>query len=199
MKTSLFIVTFFILGIIIGKQGWLNGIMDSKLSSYVLYGLMFLVGISMGIDKNAFKLIVKASWKVFFVPLAIIIGSLLGSALISLFLNKISCLDALTVGSGFGYYSLSSIMISEIRGEELGTIALLSNLIREIITLLFTPVLIWTFGTLAPIAAGGATAMDTTLPVITKFSGKEYAAIAVFSGTILTLLVPVLESLLLSL
>ena len=40
-------------------------------------------------------------------------------------------------GSGFGYYSLSSIFITEYKGAELGTIALLSNISREIITLLF--------------------------------------------------------------
>jgi uncharacterized membrane protein YbjE (DUF340 family) len=32
--------------------------------------------------------------------------------------------------------------------------------------------------------------MDTTLPVISRFSGKEYAIIAVFSGIVLTILVP---------
>jgi len=46
------------------------------------------------------------------------------------------------------------------------------------------------FGKLSPIASGGATSMDTTLPVIAKFSGREYAVISVFSGVVLTILVP---------
>jgi len=34
--------------------------------------------------------------------------------------------------------------------------------------------------------------MDTTLPVITKFIGSDYAIISVFSGVVLTILVPFL-------
>lgn len=198
MKTSLFIVLFFIIGILVGWQGWLPDFSDVDTSAYVLYGLMFLVGISIGIDKKSFQLLIKSSWKVFLVPLTVIVGSLIGSVVVAAFITRINFLDSLSVGAGFGYYSLSSIMIGEVRGEELGTIALLANLFRELFTLLLAPALVWSFGKLAPIASGGATAMDTTLPVITKFSGKEYAAISILSGTVLTLLVPLLESLLLS-
>ncbi len=74
----------------------------------------------------------------------------------------------------------------------LTVIALISNISREIFTLLATPFLVKYFGTLAPIASGGATSMDTTLPIITKFLGKEYAIISVFSGVVLTILVPFL-------
>lgn len=58
-------------------------------------------------------------------------------------------------GIGFGYYSLSSIFITEYKGTELGTIALLSNIVREMITLLLSPLLVKVAGPLAPIAAGG--------------------------------------------
>lgn len=199
MKNSLYIVAFFVIGILIGWKKWLPDFSNSEISSYVLYGLMFLVGISMGMDKKSFQLLVKSSWKVFLVPLTVIVGSLIGSAMVAIFVSKINFVDSMSVGAGFGYYSLSSIMISEIRGEELGTIALLANLFREIFTLLLAPILVLWFGKLAPIVSGGATSMDTTLPIITRFSGKEYAAISVLSGTVLTLLVPVIESLLLSL
>jgi len=68
--------------------------------------------------------------------------------------------------------------------------ALISNISREIFTLIATPILVKFFGKLSPIASGGATSMDTTLPVIAKFSGREYAVISVFSGVVLTILVP---------
>jgi len=96
----------------------------------------------------------------------------------------------MAIGSGFGYYSLSSIIISKIRNDTLGVMALLANISREIFTLLAAPLLVRYFGKLAPIASGGATSMDTTLPVIAKYSGKEYAVISVFSGVALTILVP---------
>lgn len=44
--------------------------------------------------------------------------------------------DCMAINSGFAYYSMSSIFITEYRGAELGTIALLVNVIREMITLL---------------------------------------------------------------
>ncbi|MEM4521378.1 MAG: LysO family transporter, partial [Candidatus Bathyarchaeia archaeon] len=42
----------------------------------------------------------------------------------------------------------------------------------------------------APIAIGGATAMDTTLPIITRFCGQDSIIIALTSGFILTLIAP---------
>jgi uncharacterized membrane protein YbjE (DUF340 family) len=63
---------------------------------------------------------------------------------------------------------------------------------------LLTPILVKYFGNLAGIASGGATAMDTTLPVITRYSGKSYAVVAVFSGIVLTILVPFLVTFILT-
>jgi len=76
-------------------------------------------------------------------------------------------------------------------------IALLSNIIREIATLLLAPLLARYLGRLAPVAAGGATAMDTTLPIIVQVSGEEYGVMAIVSGVLLTTAVPVLVTLLL--
>ena len=74
----------------------------------------------------------------------------------------------------------------------MGTLALTANIIREIITLLGAPLLVCWFGKLAPICAGGATTMDTTLPVITRFSGKEFVVISIFHGFIVDFSVPFL-------
>jgi uncharacterized membrane protein YbjE (DUF340 family) len=98
----------------------------------------------------------------------------------------------MAVGAGFGYYSLSGILIAEISGEELGVVALLANIFREVLTLTLAPLLVKWFGKYAVIASGGATAMDTTLPVVVRYSGKEMAVVAVFSGLVLSILVPVL-------
>jgi uncharacterized membrane protein YbjE (DUF340 family) len=71
-------------------------------------------------------------------------------------------------------------------------IALLSNVMRELATILMAPLLARHFGKLAPIASGGATSMDTTLPIITRCVGAEYAMVSVFSGIVLTVLAPIL-------
>ena len=126
------------------------------------------------------------------VPLSVVIGTLLGIGLTSLLITELSIMDSFAIGAGFGYYSLSSVLITQISGETLGVLSLLTNLIREVGTILFAPLLVKVFGKLAPIASGGATSMDTTLPVIQKYSGSNYAVTAVINGLILSFLVPIL-------
>lgn len=198
MKGSLIILAFFTVGLIGGIFNvfpeWL---LNDNLTMYALFVLMFLVGVSIGSDKGAFYVLRKMNLKILLVPLLVVVGSLAGSAITSLLLHDINVQEAMAVGAGFGYYSLSSIFISEISGQELGVIALLSNIFREILTLLTVPFLVRYFGKLAGIATGGATAMDTTLPIIVKFTGKDYGIIAIFSGIILTILVPILVTIIL--
>src|SRR6056297_395271 len=200
MRATIYILLFFTLGLLLSWQGLLPGhLLKNDYSVYALYLLMFLVGISIGADSSAFKIIKQVKLKILLVPLATIAGTFLGMILIMPFLAEISFTDLQAIGAGYGYYSLSSIIIAEMRTETLGVIALMANVIREILTLIFTPLLASKAGKLAPIVAGGATSMDTTLPVITKYAGKEYAVISVFHGTVLTILVPVIVSLFLTL
>ena len=193
MRGSLIIVAFFIAGLLLARWGWIpSSLSEGDVSIWALYALMFLVGISIGSDTQALKAIRGQHWKILWVPVATWAGTLAGTALASLLLPSRSLADCLAVGSGFGYYSLSSIFITEYRGAELGTIALAANIIREIITLLGAPLLVCWFGKLAPICTGGATTMDTTLPVITRFSGKEFVVISIFHGFIVDFSVPFL-------
>lgn len=198
MKGSLIILGFFLLGC---TTAYINShyvsvlpniILENDFSIYILYGLMFLVGLNIGYDKNMLNTLKATRPHIILVPLATLIGTLGGCALISLVIPKYDAFECMAVGSGFGYYSLSSIFITEYKGAELGTIALVSNIIRELFTLLMAPVLVLYFGKLAPIASGGATTMDTTLPVITQYSGTEFVLIAIFHGITLDLCVPFL-------
>ena len=199
MKSSLFIVGFFILGILLSIYSLVpDFFLESDISTYVLYILMFFVGISIGTDKDVLKILKGVKLKIILVPLSVITGTFIGIGFVSVFIPDISLKESLAVGAGFAYYSLSSIIITQLNSDILGVIALLSNIFREVITLLMTPFLVKYFGKLAPIASGGATSMDTTLPIIAKFTGKEYAIIAVFSGVILTILVPFLVTFILT-
>lgn len=193
MKGSLIIVGFFVLGIIFGLAGWLN--VDSfsfDVSFIALALLMFCVGIGVGSDFSALKSLRSQKAGLLLLPLVTIIGTLGGCAVVSLFIPGRSMTDVLAVGSGFGYYSLSSIFITEYRGAELGTVALLANISREIVTLLGAPILYKLFGPLAPISSGGATSMDTTLPIITSISGKEFVVLSIYHGFVVDFSVPFL-------
>ena len=193
MKGSIIIVSFFILGVILSYSDWIpQSVIENDITIYILYLLMFFVGISVGSDRTVFSAVKQQGFKIFILPIGTIIGTLAGSAITGLLYGGGSLTDCLAVASGFGYYSLSSIFITEFKGAELGTVALVSNVLREIITLLFAPLLAYYFGKLAPISSGGATTMDTTLPIITKVSGKEFIVISVFHGIIVDFSVPFL-------
>lgn len=201
MRGSLVIVGFFLLGTVCGVYGLLPAIVfrENNISFYVLCALMFCVGLSVGSDPQAWKSFRSLNPGLVFLPLATILGTLAGSAAISLILEHRSLTDCLAVGAGFGYYSLSSIFITEFKGAELGTIALLANISREILTLLGAPLLVRWFGNLAPISAGGATTMDTTLPVITREAGQQFVVVSIFHGFVVDFSVPFLVTLFCSL
>jgi uncharacterized membrane protein YbjE (DUF340 family) len=191
MRSSLIIFSFFVAGVLCGLSGKIPVGFDwDKIGGFALFLLMFLAGVSIGSDRNSWQVLSTHNYKIIWIPITIITGTMAGSALVAMILPSLTLRESMAVGAGFGYYSLSSVFITQLHSHSLGVVALLSNIFREVATLLFTPFLIRHFGKLAGIASGGATAMDTTLPVISRYSGKEYAIIAVFSGVILTILVP---------
>ena len=203
MKGSLIVVAFFAAGCLLGW--FLNNLeitIDGDPSRYVLYLLMFQVGLSIGSDKNILQILKSVRPKLLLVPVATIVGTLSFSALASFFISKWSLFDCLAIGSGFAYYSLSSILITELKtaslgiqlATELGTIALMTNIMREIMALLGAPMFVRFFGRLAPIFSGGATTMDTTLPIITRYSGIDMVFIAILPGILVVLSVPFLVS-----
>lgn len=193
MKGSLIIVGFFILGIAAGLSGMVpESIIDGNLTFYALCALLLCVGIGIGSDRNIVTKFKSLDVRMALLPLGTALGTFAGSLAVSLILSGRSPLDCLAVGSGFGYYSLSSIFITVYKGAELGTIALLANIIREMVTLLLSPVLAKVFGPLAPISSGGVTSMDTTLPIIMASSGEQYSAVSIFHGFILDFSIPFL-------
>ena len=193
MKSSLIILSFFATGLLLGisrifPAEWVQ----SNLSFYVLCLLMFSVGISIGQDRNAFRQFRSLSPRMLFLPVMTVFGTYLGVMVVGLFFRERTLTEYLAVGSGFGYYSLSSILITQYKGVELGTIALLANIFREILTLLLAPWMVKYFGKLALISAGGATTMDTTFPLIVRNSGKEYSIVSIYHGFIMDFSVPFL-------
>lgn len=193
MKGSLIIVGFFVLGIIVGLCDVIpESFVNSDVSYYALCCLMFCVGISIGCDTSVLKSFKEVNPRLMMLPIMTILGTLAGCAAVSILLGHRQLTDSLAIGSGFGYYSLSSIFITQYRGAELGTIALLANISREILTLLCAPLLAKYFGRLAPISVGGATTMDTTLPIITRYSGESFIIVSIFHGFCVDFSVPFL-------
>ena len=201
MKNSIIVFVFFCAGCLLGFSGEIK--LDAHhISLYILYALMLQVGISIGSNKNLKQIVRQIRLKMLVIPLATIIGTLLFSALASLLLSRWSVFECMAVGSGFAYYSLSSILITQFKepsiglqlATELGTIALLSNIIREMMALLGSPLIEKYFGKLAPISAAGVNSMDVVLPAITRYSGKEMIPVAILHGILIDFSVPLFVS-----
>ena len=94
------------------------------------------------------------------------------------------------VGMSLGYYSLSSMLINQLADVSLGSMALIANMVRELVTLLFAPLFARAFGGLGPLSAAGA-ASDTCLPAIIRTSGERNTILGIFSGMVLTIAVPI--------
>lgn len=191
---SLVIVAFFVAGCVVGLFAPLDPA-GSRISAYVLYALMFCVGITLGNDRTLAGRVRRLDPRLALLPVATAVGTLAGAALAAPLLAQWSLADSLAVGAGFGYYSLSSIFIADLRGAELATIALLCNVMRELFTLLAAPLVARWCGPLAAVSIGGATTFDTTLPIITQAAGRPYAVVSVFHGCVLDFSVPFLVTL----
>ena len=193
MKGSLVIIGFFIAGVICGYTGLISAdIAQSDISFYALCALLISVGFSVGNDPTTWQRFKALNPRLAWLPVMTILGTLAGSMAVSLLLPHRSITDCLASGSGFAYYSLSSILITQYKGAELGTVALLANIAREIITLIGAPLMVRWFGTLSPISAGGATTMDTTLPIITRTCGQQFVVLSLFHGFCVDFSVPFL-------
>ncbi|MBQ4132170.1 MAG: lysine exporter LysO family protein [Desulfovibrionaceae bacterium] len=195
MKSSLIALSVFIVGLLLGKFSLLPEFMFNPLLPLaVLFVMVLFVGIGLGFSRECWETLRRMHLRILLVPVGAIVGTYAGVLAASPFLPEYSLWQILAVGSGFGYYSLSSFIITGAGLPVLGSIALLSNIMREVSTLLLTPALVRLLGPLAPIGTAGATSMDTCLPVILKNTDEAYGLISIFSGTLLTMLVPVIVS-----
>lgn len=92
---------------------------------------MLSVGISVGANKGVFQKLREHHVKILLIPIGVILGSIFGGVVCSLFLGE-SLRDSLMIVSGLGWYSLSGVLVTELAGAKIGTIAFLCNLLREI-------------------------------------------------------------------
>lgn len=161
--------------------------------------MIFIAGIEIGSNRGILKRIcnVHSALLALAIPLAVACGSICGA----LFLGHIAGLnayDSLLVGGGLGWYSFSSVVISAMYSTEIGTVAFLANMMREISGFFLIPLLVRVHKFLA-LAPSGAATMDSGLPVVIKYTNLHVGMYSFINGLVLTLIVPVLISWLLSL
>ncbi|OON97337.1 MAG: hypothetical protein ATN36_03740 [Epulopiscium sp. Nele67-Bin005] len=185
------IMSSLILGIAGGQLIFSNVVWFENTMDLALYVLLFSVGISVGTNKEIWEKIKQYNIRILIIPVGTIIGTLLGG-IISSFLLKMPMYEALAVSSGLGWYTLSGVLLTDLGGSEIGTIAFLSNVLREIISFMIIPILAKYTNFYTVIAPAGATSEDTTLPIIIKYTNEEMAVISVINGVLCSSAVPIL-------
>lgn len=185
-------------GLLLGASGVVPSGLRPALEPLAQAGLGLLlvgVGVEIGQSEAAWRTVRQMGPRVLWVPAAVGSGSLAG-AVVAGWVVRVPLVRAAAVGAGFGWYSLSGVMLAHLAGIDLGTLAFLANLFRELLALLVTPLVARAVGPVAAAAPGGATTMDVTLAVVARAAGPEAALVAFLSGAVLSGLVPVLLSLL---
>lgn len=161
--------------------------------------MIFIAGIEIGSNRGILKRIcnLHSALLALAIPLAVACGSICGALLLG-HIAGLSAYDSLLVGGGLGWYSFSSVVISAMYSTEIGTVAFLANMMREISGFFLMPLLVRVHKFLA-LAPSGAATMDSGLPVVIKYTNLHVGMYSFINGLVLTLIVPVLISWLLSL
>ncbi|MGL4483626.1 MAG: lysine exporter LysO family protein [Anaerovoracaceae bacterium] len=158
--------------------------------------LLFFVGMDLGHDGNIVPSIKKVGFKVFLIPMAIIIGTLTAATLVS-FLLPISLKETLAVAAGFGWYSYTPILLAEY-SQELSAISFLHNVMRELFGLMLIPVICKYIGYIEAIGPPGTATGDVAIPIIEREAGTGLVIYCVATGITVTLSVPILVPIIMS-
>lgn len=159
-------------------------------TTVLLYVLLFFIGIQLNRSGHSISSALLR-FETILIPLGTIIGTMLAGIIAGLLFN-IGIGKGLALSCGFGWYSLSGVLISAMGDELLGMTAFIANMFRESFALILIPVLAHTRFPYTAIGVGGATAMDVTLPLIEQRLGVDAVPVSFASGAVLSMLVPVL-------
>ena len=190
MAGSLTLVGVVVLGVGLGLAGRaLPGLHDGAetLAEWVLYGLLALIGCQLRNSGMPLRQILLNRYGLA-IALVLAATSLAGGLLAAPLLG-LRASEGLALAAGFGWYSLSGILVGDALGPAMGGVAFFNDLARELLAFVLIPLVIRRHAALA-IGYGGATSMDFTLPVIQQHGGVTCVPVAVVSGFILSLLSP---------
>ncbi|WBV20421.1 lysine exporter LysO family protein [Pantoea piersonii] len=161
----------------------------STASEYALIFLLFLVGIQLRASGMTLRQILL-NRRGMLVSVVVLLSALLGGAIAAALLG-LPLKTGLALASGFGWYSLSGILMTEAFGPVIGSAAFFNDLLRELTAIMLIPALIARHRSCA-LGLCGATAMDFTLPVLQRAGGSEIVPAAIVHGFVMSLLAPLL-------
>jgi uncharacterized membrane protein YbjE (DUF340 family) len=188
-----YILTVLFLGAVAGYANsvWGSVVADSWLSylfDFALLVLLFVMGLSFGLNKAAMGKLRRVGVKILVLPFCIALGSIVGGLVGGLLLD-INVFGSMAVCAGFGWYTLAGPLAGQLLGTEFGALGFAVNFLRELLTIASIS-LTAKAGKYVSVAFGGATTMDTTLPVIVRYCSSEALISAFSSGFILSVAAP---------
>ena len=166
-------------------------------TDYGLRLLLLLVGIDMGRQGSVMAKLKAAGTGAVLIPIGVTLGSVLPCALLGLAL-PIGMKDAAAVSAGLGWYSLTPSLIAPY-SLRLSAIAFLSNVMRELFSIVLIPPVARYIGYVECVALPGAAAMDSSLPVVVGATHERITIYSFASGVVLSLIVPFLVPVILAL
>lgn len=179
-------------GVLAGRRGMGAG-WPVPMDTWVTLALMVLL-VTVGFELGSDRAVLSQAWedrgKLLVLPGVVALASLAGAALAG-WAAGFPWREAMAAGAGFGWYSLSGIMVGREFGSQAGALAFLANLMREMSVFVLAPWLVRRAGGGGLVGAAGATAMDSTMPAIMRAAGRQVALAGLVSGAVLSLLVPV--------
>jgi uncharacterized membrane protein YbjE (DUF340 family) len=182
------LISSVIFGIISGF--FINIKIPESLITILLMMLVFSVGVDIGSEERVLYKI-KSSLKVIFIQsFLVILGSLIFGGFVSFF-TQLTFKEALGASAGMGWYSLSGVMISSLYSPFLGAVAFLSNVIREVLSIILIPIYS-KISENGAIGIAGAPSMDTLLGVVSKSVRKDKILLSFGQGVILSIIIPFL-------
>ncbi|EOY5380421.1 lysine exporter LysO family protein [Cronobacter dublinensis] len=181
-----------VLGFVLGLTGLAFLKHATAASEYTLIFLLFLIGIQLRNNGMTLRQIVLNRRGM--MVAVVVLGSSLIAGVVNALLLGLPLRAGLAMASGFGWYSLSGILMTESYGPVIGSAAFFNDLGRELIAIMLIPTLVRRSRSTA-LGICGATSMDFTLPVLQRSGGLELVPAAIVHGFILSLLVPLLMAL----
>jgi uncharacterized membrane protein YbjE (DUF340 family) len=189
-----YILLVLIVGVVLGyvnnsvvgvvSAGWIN----TYLFNGSLLLLLFVMGLAFGVDKEAVGKLKARGLRILVIPVVVVLGSVLGG-LVGGFVLGLNVFGSMAVTSGFGWYTVTGPLLTQVLGSQWGVLGFTANFLRELLTIVLVSV--WVrVDKFAAVASGGATTMDTTLPVIVRYCGSDVLVAAFSSGFVLSLLAP---------
>jgi len=169
-------------------SGFPTTLIADQLFSVALIVALFVFGFSFGCDREAIRKMRQTGARIVVFPVLVALGSIVGGLVAGLIL-QLNVAGATAVGSGIGWYTLSGPLMEQLLGAEWGTLAFSANFLRELLTIVTIPLMV-KLDKYAPIASGGGTTMDTTLPLIVRYCGKDTLITAFSNGLVLSLIAP---------